>query len=406
MTFFFNNEKNDLKCNGNCRQSELKTISPVRLCIFLTGCILTLNACIEPYYPEINEFQDLLVVDAMISNAREPYRIKLSRSYPFDKELVSPETNALVFVTNEANNVYSFYESVPGTYLSDSSVFTGEVGGVYTLHIKTKDGLEVISDKEYLLDSPPVDSLYFEYQRISTHETGELLKGVQIFLDTHDPSNKTRFYRWEWNETWQFRTPYVNERMLNRVLCWKNEGSQNIVIGQSEDLSLDKIEKFPVVFVSEASDRLSIRYSLQIRQYALSAASYRYWKQLDDLNENQGSLFDKIPGGITGNLKCINNPERVVLGNFQASSVSTKRIFIDREDLPDDFYPVSSFTSCRVLTVGDMVSAQQYLEKGWSILNDRIENGVRIILLCNSNFCYDCTTGGTNKRPPFWTDKK
>ncbi len=68
----------------------------------------------------------------------------------------------------------------------------------------------------------------------------------------------------------------------------------------------------------------------------------------DDLGENAGTLFDPTPTAIPGNIYCIDNPEEPVLGYFEASGVSTRRVFINRDLMPSDVFIPSDFECINV----------------------------------------------------------
>jgi hypothetical protein len=65
-----------------------------------------------------------------------------------------------------------------------------------------------------------------------------------------------------------------------------------------------------------------------VKQTALSKEIYNYWKKLKEANEEAGSMYDKVPSQIFGNIKCCNGKEQA-LGYFTASAVRAKRIFIN-----------------------------------------------------------------------------
>ncbi len=46
-----------------------------------------------------------------------------------------------------------------------------------------------------LNDTPPITDIYATYTK--DLPIGEGLGGIQIFLDTEDPTGKTQYYRWE-----------------------------------------------------------------------------------------------------------------------------------------------------------------------------------------------------------------
>ena len=70
----------------------------------------------------------------------------------------------------------------------------------YRLKITTANGKEYLSDYMVAKKTPPIDSLEFRQEE----------KGVQIYVNTHDDSNNTRYYRWDFDETWEIWSYYYS----------------------------------------------------------------------------------------------------------------------------------------------------------------------------------------------------
>ena len=122
---------------------------------------------------------------------------------------------------------------------------------------------------------PPIDSLYFERTLIADKEPGIPAKeGCQIYLDTHDPSAKCKYYRWDYNETWEFRLPFSVP--VNKT-CWISNDAVVINIKNTNLMSEDIINRFPLHFISNETDRLKVKYSILVNQYSLNEDEFNYW---------------------------------------------------------------------------------------------------------------------------------
>src|SRR5690606_15183217 len=117
--------------------------------------------------------------------------------------------------------------------------------------------------------------------------------------------------------------------------CWRTDHSTNILIGTSAKLGEDIIRGMPIAFQPNGSYQLSNRYSILVKQYAISREEFEYWEMLKKDNESVGSLFDAQPSQVTGNFTNIHNPEEPVLGFFKINSMTEKRIFIAANDLKE-----------------------------------------------------------------------
>jgi len=69
---------------------------------------------------------------------------------------------------------------------------------------------------------------------------------------------------------------------------------------------------------------------VEIRQFALTPAAYRYFKLFSDQTQNTGGLVDTPPAPLIGNVRNLVDELEIVTGYFSASAVTTYRHWIDR----------------------------------------------------------------------------
>jgi len=292
--------------------------------------------CKEPFDAKLGPGQtNFLVVEGFINTAGQT-TINLSRSLSLkERANIKPELNAQVTVTGEDNSVYNVKPAGNGTYVSD--VLNLRSTQKYRLRIKTASGGDYLSDFTAVMQTPPIDSINWKLQN----------NGVQIFANTHDPQNNTRYYKWEYEETWEINSSYsnyvkyVNGRVIPRDLseipklfyCWKTQNFTSILVGSSAQLTNDVINLAPMVFIPIESEKLGVRYSILVRQVSLDRPAYQFYQLMKSNTEALGSVFDPLPSEITGNIHCVSNPSEKVIGYVTASTVVQKRIFISRSDV-------------------------------------------------------------------------
>lgn len=365
--------------------------------------ILITSGCITKFTPEIDENQNLVVVEGLITDQPEVYRIKLSRSLPLGtKPTPRPLKGCTVTVSDNLGQIYNFTESktVAGTYESNIATFRGVVGRKYTLHIKTNNATPTHYSYESvpveLKAVPPVDSLF--YEKVTIKEESNLSgpeEGSQIYLNTHDPAGKCRFYRWEYVETWKFILPYP---VTNQV-CWITNNSTEIEIKNTSVLAEDRVTRFPIRFISNQTDRLSVRYSILVNQYSLSDAEYTYWEKMLNISQNVGGLYDITPASVIGNISCVENPGEQVLGYFSVSAKTSKRIYIQEtfRGLINLYYDCPTDT---VFGNAPIPGLNSYV---WIIIDHQLPPPAYKVI-SDDRGCADCTVRGTLIKPAFWED--
>ena len=362
---------------------------------------LILQGCREVYYPEIEKYENILVVDGLITDQEGPHMVRLSRSFAFDENLPDPETGAVVIIFDESMNEHIFSEDQPGVYLSDKDL-KGEIGRSYMLYVSTMDEQAYESEWVELRSVPEIDSVTFLFEERESSDPDEPTEGVQIKINTHDPLDQTRYYRWEWDETWEILTPIKSSYYPDEHKCWQSSHSSIIAIGTSEHLTKDILDDFPLYYISADNNRMKIKYSTEISQYSLSREAYSYWKDLQDITQNTGSLFDPTPAMVTGNIQNQNRDGSPVLGIFQASAVTTERIFIDRIDIPGYLNIPNGFSACNFYTTADSAEIDYYNSHDYPFVHEYLDGVTLYHVFSNSVMCFRCTFSGSNVKPDYW----
>lgn len=364
------------------------------------GWLIGLIACTKPYEPpEVNTDIRLLVVDGFINaGSGSTTTILLSRSRKLSDTVVNkPETGAQVWIEEEGAGSYPLPETAAGRYAS--LPLSLNASRQYRLRILTTESKAYVSDWVGVQQTPPIDSLHWQQEN-----------SVRINVSTHDPQNNTRYYRWDYTETWEYQSVYdayleyrdgqiiFRDSADHQKVCWSTAQSTDIVLGSSISLAEDVIYQAPVAVVPQGSSKIGYKYSILVRQYALTEPAFNYWKILQKNTQQQGSIFDAQPSQLVGNIHSVSDPQEIVIGYISASTVQEQRLFIRKTELTNwvstDPGPLCEpqfiSPSQAALYLSDGTFAPAYFTMGGGLAIARSE-------------CVDCTTrGGTNKKPSFW----
>lgn len=372
--------------------------------IFLTSIIFSVG-CKDPFNPPVESTgQNFLVVEGVLNTANGPTTIRLSRSLRLqDTARIKPELNATLIVEGKDNTIRILTSQGNGLYGSPSLNLA--INQEYRLRIRTSGGREYLSEYIVAKATPQIDSIGWKREE----------DGVQIYANTHDASNNSRYYRWEFEETWEIRSTYYSTYKYigdgtvvprapndNVSVCWKYHNSTTILLGSSAKLQSDVIYQAPLTFIENAEERLGVRYSILVRQYVLDKSGYDFFEMMKKMTESIGTVFDPQPSEIRGNFKAVADPNEVVVGYLTASSIVQKRIFITRGEVPQwGFMPY-----CPEITVANK---KDTLEAYYGSLvyapYAAVLNPNNQIVGYASSFpsCVDCTTrGGSVTKPSYW----
>ncbi|PTX21041.1 uncharacterized protein DUF4249 [Pontibacter mucosus] len=369
--------------------------------------LLLAGGCVEPYTPEVLEAPNsFLVVNGFI-NANGPTTIQLLRTQNLSEETMPPaETRALVRIESDNGEGYTLQETGLGSYTIGPLHLSPLQQ--YRLFIRTSNGKEYASDFVEAKQTPAIDEVSW----------APVDNEVQIYVSSHDPSNNTWYYRWEFESTWQFRSAlfsnfkYVNDTVEFRTdadppiyHCWKSANSTSIQLSNSVRLSQDVISKFRLFTLPSDAEQLGIKYSILVKQYALTRDAYEYWETLKKNTESMGTLFDPLPSQLKGNIRNLQDPNEPVVGFMSASTTQEKRMFINSRDLPREwrlFNPTCQLPDTFLFS-RDRVA--DYFRSGVLIpLNELYPEGSPFpVGYTYSNLnCVDCRTKGTNVKPAYW----
>ncbi len=360
-----------------------------------------LGACVEPYLPALIEENPNYVVVNGILNVDGTAQIKLTTTTNINSVETAPAVSqAVVTIESSDNTSFQLHESLAGTY-----VITGLALGTdkkYRLRIKA-NGEEYLSEFVPIKNSPAIDSLTYSSSA----------EGVDINVHTHDPLGESKFYKWNFIETWEYSAHYYSSHRLVdnelvfrpaedlRYICYDSEPGTTFALESTTRFSQDQVSNFKVHALLPRSVKMSRRYSILIKQQVLTEAGYQYWETLKKSTEQVGGLFDPLPATIQGNIHCISNPDRKAIGFFTASGVSEKRLFIGANDI-SQFYPrFQTGTGCQrdTLLFGEGVNYGD-LETVVAPIDDR---SVPIGFTYSTPHCIDCTQqGGVVVKPEFW----
>lgn len=238
---------------------------------------------------------------------------------------------------------------------------------------------------------------------------------MKIRISTHHDSENFQYYMWNYTEDWEITSSYYTTCFFDPeknsfytqdpdpvYYCWKQGISRSILTGSTESLRENRIVNFPLLSIPASEEKISVLYSILVKQRALSKEAYDYYLNLQKQNEGMGGLFTPQPSEVQGNIGCTTNPDKKVLGYVSVlKNVEEERIFISSLEIEAPFYggfcteyDEAFFAEERLDTPADKYRA------GYRPVGDIIP------LSWSDTRCVDCTAnGGSKKKPSFWPNK-
>ena len=325
-----------------------------------------LLSCTEPFDLKSIDFEDALIIEAIITDEVKYQEIKISRTFSLEEFTPSEENNAKVIITDNSQNVYEFEETSNGKYTSTIQ-FGATANNNYTLSITTENGKLYKSQPTQLPGVVPMNNLYAS--REVSDDTGK--ENMSIFIDGFDPFANSKYFRYEYEETYEIVAPSwvdgefrisnsglltSNElccRSLEKKVCYNTVASDSIIQLKTDNLSQGNSSVFPIRVISRDNAIIRTRYSILVKQYAQSLDAFTFYKILNKFSSSDNLFSQNQPGFFSGNIYSVNNQNEKVVGYFDISSVSFKRIFFNFSDFfPDEPLP-PYFEDCSSFLIAD-----------------------------------------------------
>ncbi|MCE4562863.1 DUF4249 domain-containing protein [Maribellus sp. CM-23] len=319
-----------------------------RLIIILL-MLFTILACEEIYHPDLEEVDNKLVVEATLNAQLQQNTIKLYRSHGFNSEnkTYPPVSGAKVYLSDNLHNRTPFIEMSNGTYLLDYKLDESQS---YQLQIEL-DGETYESRMQAVPEMPKLDSVYADYATDITISGAANNKediitehGVRVYTDINN-EGQISHYRFDAQKVILYVNHYDTvikseggrDMVETRpIYSWKSRYPTGIfnIAGPPAYSTQKEITKHPLEFFNLNYKRIIsdtvifTGWIYIVHQYGLNEDSYNYYKDLNNQLDAQGKIFDPVYIQANGNIKCLTNPDEVVLGNFEISSYAEARYYL------------------------------------------------------------------------------
>ena len=328
----------------------------MRKAIFPLMFVLSLFACTELYKADIDSDQQVLIIDGFLGNTAGNNYVILSRSLPFDSTGIRKKiTGARVLLTDNAGNNIPFKEASSGIYKPTNTLFAGEINKTYTLTVETPDKQLYVSSPQKMLPQLNPNKVSGGYAKdvfLVKNVFGQISKReddiCEVYYDFKNSGGEIPRFRFTSSQIVEYAIfkevmPPKGDISGYMFYCWFVENDNNLIFtNEKYKTSADEIKNQMVcsttadkrILVPDMSiktlfyrDTLMDWYEsnriIRVNQYRLNPDSYIWYKGIESQSAVEGKMFDPLATQLYGNIFCKTDPEKLVLGFFEVSSVST-----------------------------------------------------------------------------------
>jgi hypothetical protein len=313
-----------------------------------TFLLLTLSGCIEKYEADIaEEDSDLLVVKGTICSGRLNKFVlsrtqAISSAVPPGSDMYTPRlvTGAKVSVRGSDGSEFKAQDNY-GYYACQVDALDPDVE--YCLHIET-DGEVYESVPQKPLPTEKIADVR------GVQNTPESHIDVLVTPDAPFDADKTNYYSWTYDETWEVYPEYTTNMYYDTTLRkgifkmhqfpergWIDATGLTNMVGASSSYEGQHIQRLKIYDIDRSDERLYHMYSGLVYQRAISKAEYEYELARQQAGTEMGGLFTPLPSALPTNIHCLTSRKHVI--GFVGCSLNTSeyRFFLNAEDFFIDY---------------------------------------------------------------------
>ena len=300
-------------------------------------------SCEEYYNPKLDIVPGLLVVESHLTNDAKQNSVRLSMTNDFYN--INPEekiAGAKVELIEIGGSTLNGIDDGSGYFTFPRTPVPGKT---YMLRINYKeDTFE--SDAVIMPPLPFIDTLYTKnyidkYYLTDAYGTPTLTERAvrQICIDA-PITPQLEYYRFSWRAVleWVYNPPTSGfgppPPSWYGWISLYDAGSFNIA-GQKEFSVSQEVKNHPILSLGydghaylDSITQIPSGWIVLVNQYGISKGSYDFHDKLNKQFEAEGSLFDPVLTQVYGNIHCINDPSKIVLGYFDLNSYRQYRYYM------------------------------------------------------------------------------
>jgi len=298
-----------------------------------------LSSCLSPLDFPVEIKGGVLVVTGQISTIRDQNIIQLGRTANVE-QLPFPESGATIQLYNDVGNVYLYEEDFQnlGTYYLKN--VAGVAGRTYYIQIDIPGGESYKSLPEKLPEPAVQESVSYNIvkKELTDAEGAVVIEDyIELFsnsklLSTNNPT----YLKWGVEEAFLLSpTDFPDPFGVIPPPCFvvQNADPQRIVLFNGSEVSVASINNLLVA--SRIIDWSFLeRHYFTTYQSSITKDAYDYWRKVNIVANQVGTIFDTPPAAIVGNIVREGNPNERALGYFQATNQTFNRFFVFPTDLP------------------------------------------------------------------------
>jgi hypothetical protein len=296
---------------------------------------LLVTSCLSPIDIATDKVGGTIVIAGQVSTQAGRSTVQIGSAADKNRLPIPISGAAVILEDNDGNTfIYHGIDSNPGTYeLANDYI---QAGKFYRIEVVLPNGSIYKSSIEQIpIEVGSISSVDYEVVKDKVLDSGGALvtqSFINIFCTSNLPektNNNNAYLKWSVEETYLFSpTDFPDPFGSIPPPCYitQNADPQRIVLFDNLNSTTRLIEKQLVASRIIDFSFLEKHY-FTCYQTALTKEAYEYWRKVDVVANQVGSIFDTPPAKIKGNVFNTADSKEEVLGYFQAVNESYDRFY-------------------------------------------------------------------------------
>lgn len=295
------------------------------------------TCCISPYDVPVKPTGGEVVISGTISTEFENHKVNIGVTASTNRTPI-PVDDAVVYLFDDRGRALRYEPIGSGQYQLQEK-FGGIAGESYVVDVTLSDGRNYRSQAQ-TIPTLNADTVIAKavYRNVATTDVDGVIINRPYFEVQASSVLPTEsiFLRWTVEEVYQ-RSPTDFPDPFNTIPppCYAGGpvDPQKINIFSGFQNTARNIASLPVALRIIDRSFLEKHYFI-VKQHSINFESYEYWRKVNILANQVGSIFDVPPALITGNIESTTNPDERVFGFFEARNTILTRIPLFASDVP------------------------------------------------------------------------
>ena len=332
---------------------------------FSITLIVLCAACVDRIIFDVGSSPTFpIVVDGSISDQPGPYKILVSKAFDIESKqsTKTPISVKRIVMSDNIGTSEVLSEVSSGEYQTSPSGIKGTIGRAYKIQIELLDGRIYESVPDTLYPSGSVDKVYHAFRTEKT-TNGATNYGFDVLFNSSAGELNNYYFLWKFEGTFRIDTypeqhtePFGEGRIpaprpcsgyvftsgnLEKVgdcqccTCWTNIFNNELVISDNQLVKNGRFTNIKASYVPVNQWIFKYKIYAQVKQMSLSPNAFAFWKAVQSQKNATTSLFQPITGKIPVNFIQTAGHPGPIEGIFYSTSVQSKGVFINREDVPN-----------------------------------------------------------------------